>query len=237
MRGLRSTCVISLMAISGCALGAVKFPAAPSGLAPSPRQQVLQWVDGTRHDPSRPVRHNFSWDFVDKGNTHNGGNGSVLMVGRDSLRLDFRGPLGVYVGSGVIVGDSAVWMDPKDQVGDFIPNFVLLWAMLGEARPPALGAVTTAIMGDSLTSWRYLSGNDTTTYIRKHFGSKDFSVDVVQGGKLVGQVLTTRDSLGKLAKSVLYVKSAKNTLKLTFKRTIVGDSIPAGTWRVPVDSL
>ncbi|MGH7593946.1 MAG: hypothetical protein ACRELE_08870, partial [Gemmatimonadales bacterium] len=150
---------------AGCATA---FPSAPmpAGLAPVPLADVNAWVASTRPLEHRTLR--FHWHLIADGGS--GGRGALLIAPPDSLRLDFRGPVGFGTGAAAVVGDSAIWAEPADQVQKFVASYPLLWAMVGIARPPGEEWTVEGRRDASSTAWRYTRGTDRVDYLIRRTG-------------------------------------------------------------------
>src|SRR5215210_3463969 len=123
------------LSLAGCrgAPGAL----VPLGAAPVSRAQVAQWVGATV--PPEHRLHRFKWLFQDERSSA-GGRGSARIAPPDSMRFDVAGPFGSGAASAAVVGDEPLWAEPPDAVKKLVPNYPLMWAMFGVARPPAESA-------------------------------------------------------------------------------------------------
>jgi hypothetical protein len=135
----------------------------------------------------------------------------------------------------MVVGDAQVWAIPEDQVDKLVPNYPILWAMLGRARMPSPGADLRALDDERLTAWRYASGADTVDYILTKAMPRQLIVDVRQAGERIGRVATTLDANGLPASSHLEVPSVPSRLRLTFYEALPLASRPPELWREPRD--
>ena len=221
---------ILLLAACGGSPGAL----APSGLTALADGEARRWAAETQPGGNQEIR--FRFVFTDRRSATAKGQGSASVAGSDSLRFDFRGPLGAGRGAAVVIGDSAQWVQPKDQVDKLVPSYPLLWAMLGRARPPVGGAELRGRQDDKATAWRYISGADTVDYLRSGDGLR-LMAEVRQAGKRIGIVTTTFGPDGVLLKSRLDVPSGPARLDLTFTRVTKPGSFPAELWDAPRDSL
>ncbi len=207
---------------AGCApsYGPTLRTVVPSGLTPVERDSVLAWVGRTT--PASYRGHPFKWAFKspDEGV---GGKGNARIAPPDSLRLDMAGPLGSKRTSGMVLGDSAVWVTRQDVIDKIIPSYPLLWAMLGVARrPPADAALTGGVVGD-VTAWEYAVGADTIEYVRTAGKAPTLQALVRQEGRVVGRVETLLRLDGSMVSSRLYLPEGPSRLDLTF----TGDTTPA----------
>lgn len=220
------------VAASACA-GALPGPAVPTGHAPLPSGEVSAWVASTA-TPAR-ARLRFSWQFL-KEDGNASGRGAAQIAPPDSLRFDFRGPLGSGRSAAAVIGDSALWAEPEDRVQELVPSYPILWALLGQARGPAGGDVVTGIEDPRVRAWRYVQGADTVDYVLTKGTPRQLVADVRQGGRRLGRVVTTYDADGWPRTARLDVPSGPARLNLTFTERDRLDSIPRDQWVRPVDA-
>jgi hypothetical protein len=206
----------------------------PVALQPTTAAQVEGWVSSTRPTQRQLLR--FGWQFQNERDGTVGGKGSAQIALPDSLRFDFRGALGAGRGAAVVIADSSRWAQPEEQVKKLVPNYPLLWAMFGIARPPAPGSTLSAVENDQLTAWRYVKGADTVDYVRTKVAPMQFMADVREGGKRVGRVVTTYDEQGQLKRARLDVTAGP--ARVTLKFTLVSSPKPFDPeiWNAPVDN-
>lgn len=200
----------------------------PVDMAPVTPAQVAGWVAATQ--PHDPLAIQYGAIFTSQQYDAAKGSGTISIVPTDSLRFDFRGPLGSARSAAVVVGDSALWAEPKEDVEKMIPNYPLLWAMVGVARPPQAGEGLRGIQRGELTAWQYTIGSDTVTYVRT---ATEFRAEVTIAGKRVGQVVT-RFADGQLLKnSRLDVASPQARLEVTFRKVSHVNGFPRTIWDAP----
>ncbi len=143
----------------GCARGPASI--APSGLEAVEVEVVRQWVSNYLPDSAR--RYELRWRFhTPKGST--AGRAAVRVSPPDSLRFDYRGPLG-RSGAAVVVGDSVVWAEPQEETGELMPVAPLFWAGLGLPPGPPANARVFARDGPSGRAWRYVLSGDTLDFV------------------------------------------------------------------------
>ncbi|MBK7595711.1 MAG: hypothetical protein IPJ11_10820 [Gemmatimonadetes bacterium] len=224
--------LLPLLLLAAC--GGTPGAIAPSGLAALTDVEARRWAAETQPGGNQEIR--FRFVFTDKRSAAAKGQGSASVAGADSLRFDFRGPLGAGRGAAVVIGDSAQWVQPKDQVDKLVPSYPLLWAMLGRARPPAGAVELRGRQDEKVTAWRYISGADTVDYLRSRDGLR-LMAEVRQAGKRIGIVTTTFGPDGVLLKSRLDVPSGPARLDLTFTQVTKPGSFSAEMWDAPRDSL
>lgn len=218
-----------LAACGGRAFG----PPMPTTMAPAEAGTVAAWVGET--EARQPVMMRFRWTFIDEKGTAKG-RGSAIIVPPDSLRFDFRGPLGSGAGAAAVVGNTALWAEPEEEVNKLVPNYPILWAMLGRARHPDADVAIRAFSDDRVTAWRYVSGADTVDYQVVRHLSRQMFVDVRQAGERIGRVATTYDAAGFPAKARLEVPSRPARLELAFYGAGPLDTLPVDLWARPSDA-
>lgn len=233
LQAMRPLGVLPLLLLAAC--GGASSHVAPAGLAPVGEAQVRSWAAETQPIGNQEIR--FRFVFTDRRSATAKGQGSASVAGADSLRFDFRGPLGAGRGAAVVIGDSARWAQPRDEVDKLVPSYPLLWAMLGRARPPTGEATYRGLVDERITAWRYVIGSDTVDYVRTRTGAIQLLAEVRQGGKRIGIVTTTFSPDGALLKSRLDVPTGPARLDLTFTRVTKPGSFPADLWNAPRDSL
>ena len=218
---------------AACA-GAMPGPVMPVALQPVTAAQLRGWVASTRPADRRLLR--FKWQFLDERGATAGGSGSAQIAIPDSLRFDYRGPLGAGRGAAAVVRDSALWAEPEDQVKKLVPNYPLLWAMLGVAQAPGAQDMLSGFDDERLTAWRYVHGADTVDYARSKGSPGQLVADVREGGKRIGRVVTTFDAQGHPARSRLDVPSGPVRLNLTFTVVSTPKPFDPEIWRAPRDN-
>jgi len=228
LRGLAYLAV----AVAGCApsYGPTLHTVMPAGLAPVGPDSVQAWI--ARTAPSSNRSHRFKWSLKspDEGV---GGGGSARIAPPDSLRLDMAGPLGAKRTSGMVLGDTALWVSRKDVIEKIIPSYPLLWAMLGVARAPREGAEVAGGMGLDTQAWSYVTGADTIEYVRTEGKSPGLKALVRQEGRVVGRVETMFGPDGSLLSSKLYLPDGPSRLDLTFTENTTPATFKPDIWTQP----
>lgn len=199
----------------------------PVGAVPVERSAVLGWVDSTA--PRASMLHRFKFSYKNE-RSNAGGRGSLRIAAPDSLRLDVAGPLGAGRAAGVVIADSALWVDPDKSLDDLVPNYPLLWAMVGVARPPGAESQLRGVTEPTRTFVQYVDGADTINYLRESGSSPRFLAEVRHAGKIVGRVETRLDAAGQPASSRLTVPSQPAQLDLTFYQHTSSHAFPPDTW-------
>ena len=200
----------------------------PPGVTAVEPAAVTAWVSTTAIHGS--TLHRFKWSFKND-RSDAGGRGSLRIAAPDSLRLDVAGPLGAGRASGVVVEDTAVWVEPEKSLDDLVPSFPLLWAMVGVARPPSPSARLRGLVEPSRTYMQYADGADTVEYLRETGSSSRLLAEVRHAGKVVGRVETRLDAAGQPSSSRLSVPSQPAQLDLTYYLHAPSHAFPPDTWR------
>lgn len=156
-------------------------PLVPVALAPADVHTAIAWARATL--PRRPMAVQFRWRYRDERATW-AGRGVARVAPPDSLRFDFRGPLG-YSAAAAIVGDSVLWATPPGEFGALTRGIPLLWAALGAVRPPAADARVYALTEASRTLWRFVLGaSDTLDYVASERSLRLLEAEWRQGGRV-----------------------------------------------------
>lgn len=92
------------------------------------------------------------------------GRATVVILPPDSLHFDYRGPFR-RSGSAALVGDSALWVEPEDELGALVGVAPLFWASLGIPPAPSAGTDVVAVQRANLRAWQYVQDGDTITVI------------------------------------------------------------------------
>jgi hypothetical protein len=203
---------------------------APVGLEPVSTEQVDQWVHATI--PPDPWLLRFKWLFRDERSSA-GGRGSARIAPPDSLRFDVSGPFGSNATAAAVTGDTAVWTEPEDAIKKLVPNYPLLWAMLGIARPPQSGERLEGLSDDHTLAWRYVQDGDTVEYVRTSNSPVRLRAEVRNGSKVVGRVETELDANGFPRTARLTVPSVPARLDLTFTSTSRTEPFAPSIWAPP----
>jgi hypothetical protein len=214
----------------GCGGGIAPMPM-PVGLAPATREQAEQWAASTRPADNRDIRFRLSFQD-EQGST--GGRGRARLALPDSVRFDVVGALGSWRAAAFVVGDTALWADPEEEVQKLVPNYPLFWAMLGIARSPAPGSTVRTVQDGIITAWQFVSGADTVEYVREAGTAGRLIADVRRAGKRVGRVETRFGADGFPASSRLTVTERPARLDLTFTQQQKANAFAPDTWTRPV---
>ncbi len=199
------------LSLAACAAA---FPSAPpvGRLQPTTANDVEAWVASLRPTVHTTLR--FAW-VLNRDEAK--GRGNVGIAPRDSLYFYYGVPLGAHSGSAFVLGDSAVWAEPKDDVEKLVPSYDLLWGLVGVARPPGAGWKVDGSRDAVRTTWRYTRGADTTLYVLwKPDGVLSLVTQVSMDGKRIGTVTTVFDAAHHPVKSRLDAQLNPARLDLTF---------------------
>lgn len=196
----------------------------PAGAQPVARATVQEWVAPMLPAGRQIVR--FRWLYKNEQSSA-GGRGSARIASPDSLRLDGAGPLGAGKFAGVVVDDSALWARPEEDFRKLVPDYTLMWAMLGIARPPKAGAVLRGQRLERATVWQYADGADSIEYSRT---ATTLSARVKKGASVTGWSETTFGPDGLPAKARLIVPSGPARVDITFTKRSTVKSFEADVW-------
>lgn len=219
-----------LLLVAGCAGYRPPGPPMPAAMMPVAAEAVTEWVAAT--DLEAPIRLRLDWRLQD-GRAGGGGTGTIRMVPPDSMRFDFRAPLGSWWAAGVVIGDEPLWAEPAEEVAKLVPNYPLLWGMVGRVRPPAPGDEVALFRDERLAAWRYTASGDTVEYLMELGGERRLVVDVRQQGRRLGRVLTHLGEDGLPLKSRLDIPSVPARLDVTYTQRTPMTSIPDSIWNAP----
>lgn len=219
-----------VLLLAGCGGGIRLQPILPLGMEPASVEDAREWTGGTRPNSARLVR--FRFQYRDELGAA-GGRGSIRVTPGDSLRFDVIGALGVGRGAAFVLGDSAVWAQPEDEIAKLVPNYPLLWAMVGVARAPQPTAQIRRALGTGVLAWQFAEGADTVEYVRSGAPAGKLIADVRQGGQRVGRVETVFGPDGVPISARLIVPSAPAQLNLTFLSTTTQAHFDPDTWTPP----
>ena len=210
--------------IAGCA--APPGPLVPVDAAPVGHEQVAAWTAPTA--PAGAVVHRFKWQYRDARQSV-GGRGSARVAAPDSVRFDARGPLGQGRSSAVVVGDSIIWAEPDDNLLDFAPNVVLMWAMFAVAQEPRDETTLLGLERPEFVAWRIIEGGDTLEYVREP-ARRRFRAELRRAGQVIGRTEATLDEAGRPAKARLDVPTAPARLDITFLSSTASEPFARDVW-------
>lgn len=220
-------CAVLLAA--GCGGGIAPMPM-PVGLAPTTLEDASQWAESTRPAGNREIRFRVSFQD-EQGAT--GGRGRARLAVPDSVRFDLVGSLGSWRAAAFVVGDTAIWAEPEEDVRKLVPNYPLFWAMLGIARAPRPGSSVRKVADGIITAWQFVSDGDTVEYIREAEPAGRLIAEVRQLGRRVGRVETKFGPDGLPVSSRLVVTERPAKLDLTFIQNQKAAAFAPDTWTRP----
>jgi hypothetical protein len=219
---------LGLGGLMGC--GGMPGSVLPAPGVPATVDDAVAWVGAL--PAQSQVIHRFRWLFRDQEQSA-GGRGSARIAVADSLRFDVSGPLGSGRGAAFVIGDSAQWAEPEEDVRKLVPNYPLLWAMLGVARIPR-GHPEVSRYGDArLVAWRFVAGADTVEFARVIGPPLKLVADVREGGQRVGRVETVFAEDGTPKSSRLDMPRAPARLDITYVSSTRTSAFPPDTWVRP----
>jgi hypothetical protein len=196
-------------------------------MGPATAEQVSAYVAASAPDGNRQLR--FKFKFKDpKGKV--GGRGAARIAAPDSLRLDMRGPFGLGKGAAMVVGDSTEWIRGPDAIKRIVPDFRLMWSMLGFTRPPPEAAVLSAHESGDVTAWSYASEADTVEYVRTGGPTPGLVALVRKDGAVLGRSETMFGPDGAPLKATLIVPGTSARLDLTFTESTAPATFKPDAW-------
>ncbi len=136
----------------------------------------------------------------------------------------------------MIVGDSAIWTEPEDEIHKLVPNYPLFWAMLGIARPPAPGSSVRTYHDARVTVWQFVAGQDTLVYVLERGDPPRLYAEVRQGDRRIGRVETRLGADGFPTSSRLIVLEPASRLDLNFQQHTKVASFAPDIWARPAPS-
>lgn len=211
--------------LAACATRLEPMPI-PVGLSESSPGAAIRWADSIRLNAPTDIRFRFSSE-------DGGGRGRARFAPGDSVRFDVRGPLGIGRASAFIVGDSAVWTEPDEQIRKLVPNYPLFWAMLGIVRRPPAGSAVRGFADQRITAWQFTTGSDTVEYVLERGPPTRLLAEVRQAGNRLGRVETRFGADGFPMTSRLTVEKPRSRLDLTVQQHTKVASFAPDTWTRP----
>lgn len=207
-------------------------PLVPDALGPATRESALAWTQATVPTGTREIY--FRWRFLADGRFS--GSGTARVAPPDSLRLDYRGSLGLGSGRAIVMGDSVHWSEPAGDFRRMMPAIPLLWTALGIVRPPAEDAVITGarvsgLDGPGRTVWRFARGADTLEYVAFDGEPRVLEAEWRQRGVIQARSRTEYDAQAKPATATIVFPEASARFELTVSRIESGAVFPPDYWR------
>jgi hypothetical protein len=228
MRG--ALAAISTVLLGACGgAGGILVPR-PVGFVPGTAAEASAWAGSTL--PAEPREIRIRWQFRDDQGAA-GGRGRVRWEIPDSARLDVTGPLGSGRAAAFVLGDTAVWAQPENDIKRLVPSYPLFWGLLGVVRPPARASEVKKSVTPALTAWQYVTGPDTVDYVKLPGPEPRLIVEVREGPKKVGTVETKFGADGLPASARLIVPGVPARLDVTFSSNTKATSFAPDTWARP----
>ena len=221
---------VSYIAAGTVMLGCVGRPAPllPAGLASVERDAAVTWASATL--PRRQTAVRFRWRYRDERAGY-AGRGVARVAPPDSLRFDFRGPLGAS-GAAAIVGDSVLWTQPPGQFGPLVRGIPVLWAALGAVQPPATDAVVFGRQEPGRTLWRFVTGGvDTLDFAVRDTAPRLLEAEWRQRGKVRARSRTEYGADGQPVAARIDFPEASARFELTVLGRDTLAAIAPGLWR------
>jgi hypothetical protein len=219
--------LLPLLAACGARLEPMPIPVGLREVLPEP---AIHWADSTRPTDATDIR--FRFRFQDE-NGSAAGRGRARFAPRDSIRFDVVGALGMGRASALVIGDSAIWTEPAEQIHKLVPNYPLFWAMLGIARQPDPGSTVHGFSDQRVTVWQFASGGDTVEYVLERGTALRLLAEVRHQGTRVGRVETRFAPDGFPASARLIVPKPASRLDLSFQQHAKVTSFAPDTWLRP----
>jgi len=218
------------LSTGGCAsagVGKVAPSVLPLGMGPATPEQVAGWVAAGAADRNRHLK--FKFKFKDpKGKV--GGRGAARVAAPDSLRLDMQGPFGLGKGAAMVNGDSTEWIKGPEAIKRIVPDFRLMWSMLGFTRPPPEGSTLAGYESGDVTAWSYATEVDTVEYVRTGGATPSLVALVRKAGAVLGRSETTFGPDGTPLNATLVVPGTSARLDLTFTESTTPATFKPDTW-------
>ena len=230
IHAMRRVLLFALLLAGACAGGGLAPLPMPAGLAPATPAEAAEWARSTLPAENREIRFRFKFQN-EQGSA--GGRGRARLALSDSVRFDVVGALGAGRAAAFVVGDTALWADPEEDVQKLVPNYPLFWAMLGIARGPGPGSTARKSADGTITAWQFVAGGDTVENVRETGTAGRLIAEVRQAGKRLGRVETKFGPDGLPANSRLVVRSPAAKLDLTFYQNEKARPFAPDTWTRP----
>lgn len=203
---------------------------APAGMSPVDAATVTAWA--APFAPQTRQRYVLVWTYRTASGAAKG-RAAVRIAPPDSLRFDFRGPLGKS-GAAVVIGDSGIWSRPETDFRDILGAAPLFWAAFGMPRPPAKGSTVTGSEADGRRAWQYVVASDTFTFVVAAGSPKRILAELRREGKTVGLAEATFTVSGdRVASSKLDFPAAESRFSFTVDSVVSAEAFGPDTWRRP----
>lgn len=201
---------------------------APTTLAPLPADSAHAWSAARR--PQRDLHFALTWHFRNQ-KGESGGRAAVRIAPPDTLRFDYRGPFGKS-GSAVVVGDSALWSRPAEDVENLIPAAPLFWAALGVTIAPASPDSVYGMETAHRRIWRYVTDSTVIDYVEEYGTMPRLRAEVRRGSHTVGLTDVRLDpSTATPTQAVMTFPEQASQFRFTVDRIDTVTAFDAKTWR------
>lgn len=206
-------------------------PLVPEPLAPAPPDGVTAWVGVL--GPTRPTALRFRWRYRDERRSI-GGRGTARVAPPDSLRVDWAAILGLSPGSAVVVGDSLLWADPRDDYPSSVaPAVQLLWTTLGVVRPPRAGTAVFGGRDSTRVLWRFVEQRDTLDFRLRSADVRTLEAEWRRDGHVVARSRTLLGPAGLPSSARIDVPERSARFDLTFVAVDSAAIFAPTLWRSP----
>jgi len=223
--------VAVLLGLCGCAGGGglpsmELEPVADLAWSPVDAATVARWLASTR---PTAVRMEVRWQAR---TPRRGGRGRAVIsfAPPDSLRLDYRAPLG-RTGSVGIVGTDVLWREPADDLEEQLAVPMLLWAAIGIARPAPEGGVVASAQDGSRRLMRYAWADSVAIYETRPDGG--LGLRLLVGGEVVGVASTARADSAGLERGHAALRRERAMLALEVRSATTGPESHRPDWFSP----
>ncbi len=199
-------------AVTACAGRPAPLVPVPTVLEPADPGTAIAWAAATL--PRRHTAVQLRWRYGDERARYSG-RGVIRIAPPDSLRFDFRGPLG-YTGAAALVGDAVLWTEPRGEFGALVGGIPLLWAALGVVQPPSPEAQVYTLRAGRQTVWRFVvNAADTLDYVTTDSGPRLLEAEWRQGGTIRARSRTEYGDDGASASARIDFPEASARFELT----------------------
>ncbi len=214
--------------LAGCVGGLQSI--APVGLEPASPEDVMPWiVEGI---PRHPLQYDLRWRYETQ-RGRSAGRAVVRFAPPDTLRFDYRGPFG-RSGAALVIGGTAVWSEPEEDVRNLLPIVPLFWAALGVAVKPADGAEVFALATTNWRAWRYLEAHQVSDFIWTPAAPSRFQAEVRQDGRIMGAVDVQLSNGSRLpAQASMVFPRDASRFSITVQSIDTVTAFDADTWKRP----
>jgi hypothetical protein len=206
----------------------------PAPLIPEPvpavrPDSVALWTAGS--GPARPTALRFKWRYRDDRRS-GGGRGTARLAPPDSLRVDWAAVLGLASGAAVVVGDSLVWADPKENFPASAPLAMqVIWTALGVVRPPLATMTVYGGRDSTRTVWRYVEGRDTIDFRLQATAPRTLESEWRRDRHVMARSRTVLGPAGLPQNVRVDVPERPARIELTFVAVDTTATFPPALWR------